>query len=90
MVAEPQLQEGYRKINTAKMDSYDGYPQHDEQLNDCLAAGDDEAWRSLKMTIKVPPAFNGHVQTQGYFAYEDSVEEWVSITSVDKDKLVNC
>ena len=68
------------------MDSYDGYPQNDDQLNDCLAAGDDEAWRSLKMTIKVPPAFNGHVQTQGYFAYEDSVEEWVSITSVDKDK----
>ena len=68
------------------MDSYDGYPQNDDQLNDCLAAGDDEAWRSLKMTIKVPPAFNGHVQTQGYFAYEDSVEEWVSITSVEKDK----
>ena len=38
------------------------------------------------MTIKVPPAFNGHVQTQRYFANEDSVEEWVSITSIDKDK----
>ena len=68
------------------MDGYDGYPQNEDQLNDCLATGDDEAYRSLKMTIKVPPAFNGHVQTQGYFAYENTVEEWVSITSVDKDK----
>ena len=65
-------------------DGYDGYPQNEDQLNDCLATGDEEAYRSLKMTIKVPPAFNGHVQTQGYFAYEDSVEEWVSITSVEK------
>ena len=49
-----------------------------------MAAGDDEAYRSLKMTVKVPPAFDRHVQTNGYFAYEESVEEWESITKIDQ------
>ena len=35
------------------MDGHDGYPQNEDQLNDCLATGDEEAYRSLKMTIKV-------------------------------------
>ena len=49
-----------------------------------LATGDAEAYRSLKMTVKVPPAFDGHVQTSGYFAYEESVEEWESITTIEQ------
>ena len=60
----------------------DGEP--DDPYFDVLAARDDEAYRSLKMTVKVPPAFDGHVQTNGYFAYEDSVEEWEAITSVEQ------
>ena len=36
------------------------------------------------MTVKVPPAFDGHVQTNGYFAYEESVEEWESITTIEQ------
>ena len=61
----------------------DDYDQAD-QAHDVLAAGDDEAYRSLKMTVKVPPAFDGHVQTNGYFAYEESVEEWESITTIEQ------
>ena len=83
MVAEPQFREA-TKSETAKMDGYDGYPQTEDQLNECLATGDDEAYRTMKMTIKVPPAFNGHIHTQGYFAYEESVEEWVSITTIEQ------
>ena len=55
-----------------------------DPIHDVLATGDAEAYRSLKMTVKVPPAFDGHVQTNGYFAYEDSVEEWESITTVEQ------
>ena len=55
-----------------------------EPYYEILATGDSEAYRSLKMTVKVPPAFDGHVQTNGYFAYEDSVEEWESITTVEQ------
>ena len=54
-----------------------------EPIHDVLATGDAEAYRSLKMTVKVPPAFDGHVQTNGYFAYEDTVEEWEAITTVE-------
>ena len=43
----------------------DDYDQAD-QANEVLAIGDAEAYRSLKMTVKVPPAFGGHVQTNGY------------------------
>ena len=67
--------------NFAKMD--DDYDQAD-QAHDVLATGDDEAYRSLKMTVKVPPALDGHVQANGYFAYEESVEEWESITTIDQ------
>ena len=55
-----------------------------EPIQEILATGDAEAYKSLKMTVKVPPAFDGHVQTSGYFAYEDSVEEWESITTVEQ------
>ena len=33
------------------------------------------------MSNKIPPAFDGRVQTIGWFAYEESVEEWESITT---------
>ena len=55
-----------------------------DPVHDVLATGDAEAYRTLKMTVKVPPAFDGHVQTSGYFAYEDSVEEWESITTTEQ------
>ena len=38
---------------------------------------------SMKMTNKIPPAFDGRVQTIGWFAYEESVEEWESITTIE-------
>ena len=34
------------------------------QAHDVLTAGDAEAYRSLKITVKVPQAFDGHVQSQ--------------------------
>ena len=40
----------------------DDYDQAD-QAHDVLAAGDDEAYRSLKMTVKVPPAFDEQMAT---------------------------
>ena len=54
MVAEPQLP----RQNFAKMG--DDYDQVD-QAYDVLATGDAEAYRSLKMTVKVPTAFDRHV-----------------------------
>ena len=67
MVAEPQLP----RQNFAEMGDDDDQV---DQAYDVLASGDAEAYRSLKMTVKVPPAFDWHVQTNGYFAYEESVE----------------
>ena len=55
----------------------------DPDYHQALGAGGDEAYRPLKKTAKVPSAFDGHVQTNGYFAYEESVEEWESITTVE-------
>ena len=60
----------------------DELDQTDHDYHQVLAAGDDGAYRSLKMTSKVPPAF-GHVQTNGYFAYEESVE-WESIKTIEQ------
>ena len=58
------------EVDSTEAFGEDGYEE-------VLAIGDDEAYKTLKMTAKVPPAFDGHIQTQGYFAYEENVEEWV-------------
>ena len=47
-------------MNFVKM--YDEYDQADP-AHEVLAAGDDEAYRSLKMTVKVPPALDMPKQT---------------------------
>jgi hypothetical protein len=64
------------EVDSTEAFGEDGYEE-------VLASGDDEAYKTLKMTAKVPPAFDGHTQTQGYFAYEENVEEWVSITTIE-------
>ena len=56
----------------------------EEQFEEVFAASDEEAYRTLKMTAKVPPAFDGMVQTQGYFAYEGNVKECLSIAPIGK------
>ena len=53
----------------------DELDQAEHDYHQVLAAGDDEAYRSLKMTAKIQPAVDGHVQTNGYFAYGESIEE---------------
>ena len=44
---------------------------------------DDAAWGSDKMTAKVPLAYDG---ITSFFAYEEYVEEWLLITTIDEDK----
>ena len=49
----------------------------DERYKEVLAAGDEEAYRTLEMTPKVPPAFDGHIQAQSYLAFEENAEAWM-------------
>ena len=57
------------------------YEEDEQTSSDSWALRDEDALRSMKMTNKIPPAFDGRVQTIGWFAYEESVEEWESIPS---------
>ena len=52
----------------------DDYDEADHGPHDLLAAGDDEADCALKMTVKVPPPFDGHVQTNSYFAMKNHLK----------------
>ena len=52
-------------------------------MHEAFAMRDDEAWSSDKMTTKVPPAYDG---LTSFFAYEEYVEEWLLITTIDDDK----
>ena len=62
-------------------------PEYDEEdaewLESILAVRDDEAWSSDKMTAKVPPAYDG---LSSFFAYEEHVEEWLLITTIEAEK----
>ena len=62
-------------------------PENDEEdavfMHEAFAMRDDEAWGSDKMTAKVPPAYDG---LTSFFAYEEYVEEWLLITTIDEDK----
>ena len=62
-------------------------PENDEEdaacMEDAFAMRDDEAWSTDKMTAKVPPAYDG---LSSFFAYEEYVEEWLLITTVDPEK----
>ena len=64
------------EVDSTEAFGEDGYEE-------VLAIADDEAYKTLKITAKVPPVFDGHTQTQGYFVYEENVEEWVSITTIE-------
>ena len=64
------------EVDSTEAFGEDGYEE-------VLAIGDDEAYTTLQMAAKVPPAFDGHTQTQGYFAYEENVEGWVPITTIE-------
>ena len=62
-------------------------PENDEEdaafMQEAFAMKDDEAWSSDKMTAKVPPAYDG---LSSFFAYEEYVEEWLLITTIEPDK----
>ena len=64
------------------MDSDDFSEDYDEDtvVENALAARDDEAISSLKMTPKIAPAFDGSMP---FYMYEEIVEEWTSLTSLD-------
>ena len=54
----------------------DEYPA----MENALAARDDEALSSLKMTPKIAPAFDGSMP---FYMYEEIVEEWTSLTTLE-------
>ena len=62
-------------------------PENDEEnamfMNEAFAMRDDEAWSSDKMTAKVPTAYDG---ITSFFAYEEYVEEWLLITTIEEAK----
>ena len=62
-------------------------PEYDEEdsewMESIFAVRDDEAWSSDKMTAKVPPAYDG---LTSFFAYEEHVEEWLLITTIEAEK----
>ena len=61
----------------------DAYEDDEQTSYDSWALRDEDALRSMKMKNKIPPAFDGRVQTIGCFAYEESVEEWESMTTIE-------
>ena len=62
-------------------------PENEEEdsewMESIFAVRDDEAWSSDKMTAKVPPAYDG---ISSFFAYEEYVEEWLLITTIEAEK----
>ena len=62
-------------------------PENDEEdsewMESIFAVRDDEAWSSDQMTAKVPPAYDG---LSSFFAYEEHVEEWLLITTIEAEK----
>ena len=52
-------------------------------MEEIFAVRDDEAWSSDKMIAKVPPAYDG---LTSFFAYEEYVEEWLLITTIEAEK----
>ena len=62
-------------------------PENDEEdleTEEIFAVRDDEGWNADKMTAKVPPTYDGN---SSLFAYEEHVQEWLSIAQVDQDKI---
>ena len=69
--------------------SYTGNFSPDDDVEDAMlteeiyAVHDADAWNSDKMTAKVPPAYDG---ITSYFSFEENVEEWQLITTVEEEK----
>ena len=55
--------------------------ESDEEMS--FAAGD-QAGPGLQATPKIPPSFDGR---SSWFSYEEAVDDWVDITTLDADKL---
>ena len=57
----------------------------DEVTHSAWASGDHDAIAkgNAKFTTKIPPSFDGRIS---WFQYEDLVEEWLDITSLDPEK----
>ena len=53
----------------------------EEQMS--FAAGD-HAGPGLQATPKIPPSFDGR---SSWFSYEEAVDDWVDITTLDAEKL---
>ena len=68
---------------------YIGTFSPDDNVKDAMLSGeiyavhDADAWNPVKMTAKVPPAYDG---ISSYFSFEENVEEWQLITTVEENK----
>ena len=60
-------------------DSPSEYEEEYPAMENALAARDDEALSSHKMTPKIAPAFDGSMP---FYMYEEIVEEWTSLTTL--------
>ena len=50
---------------------------------DAFAASQADNRLGIKMTSKVPPQFDGQ---SSWFEYEDLIDDWLGITTLDADK----
>ena len=55
-----------------------------EDEEEMVFAADDTAGPGLQSTPKIPPSFDGR---SSWFAYEEAVDDWVDITTLDPDKM---
>ena len=62
------------------LDEFPADYDEDNVVENALAARDDEALSSLKMTSKIAPAFDGSMP---FYMYEEIVEEWISLTTLE-------
>ncbi len=74
---ELEIYNGYQSFFTPEMDP--------EDTQFMYATKEDEAWQSDKMTPKVPPGYDG---TTSFFAYEEAVQEWLSICVIEDHRKV--
>ena len=58
------------------------YTMEYEEEEMSFAVGD-QAGPGLQSTPKIPPSFDGR---SSWFAYEEAVDDWVDITTLDADK----
>ena len=73
-------------LNHSLLPKHTMYDSDEENpASQAWAAGDLDAIAkgAAKFTTKIPPSFDGRLS---WFQYEDLVEEWLDITSLDAEK----